>query len=742
MLDDPTHQTTAFLTDISNAFNAKSRAKILSEIYATPTLEPCWRIVHWTYGSESTLRLTNGTTIKSQNGVKQGETLGSLMFAVSMHRMYQEAANVHPDTVRLFCVMDDATFVGPAQHVIDCVARFVELLQQENLHMNFTKCAFLSHKDNQLPPAVSEFLQQRSVPIVHDATMLLGAPIGWDANKMKQLLAESYKDMLPVFDQLLHPALRTQEAMSILRICTVPTLGYLLRVIQPDLLRDVAANFDRKVLETAQKRMELPSALSADQIQQLQLKLRHGGFGLASSVDTSPIAYSAAFLGSVELLSEPTVLGTKSLQHGTAFRKGITQAISRSRDLVKHNAKAIDCLPPQSQLAGDKPTVFNLVSGAGHMPVKIQRTLSQAADSQRRNVLISRSNNDKVTKARLLSCAAEHASAWLTAVPSESATRMSDRQYSMMARMRLGLPPTDDEIDDCVCNTKNGKKGADSLHQLSCNKARKLEVNLRHDMVKTILNRWARRVGCASVLEPQSISGSQQRGDLFITTPQGKSFLVDVTIVQPACPTWLKRGSSKSQLSAANAAAKDKHHEYDEIAKQMGAKFVPIAAEVFGAINTEAIDLFKQLASFATVDTCPWSRTEALNSLISSLAIAIQVGNTRIIDRVNFNNAQAGLLSKKKRVQFEVVGADIADDHEGFGFVDDSAEHLPVIQEALFDDSGLADYETNSEDDDKFGPLQEMANLFDVGSPAPQRDRLQLPSSAQARKAAGVRVVH
>ena len=75
MLHDPTHRMTAFLTDIINAFNTKSRAKILHEVYANPELAPCWRLVHFIYGCETKLRLANGTILLSRNGVKQGETL-------------------------------------------------------------------------------------------------------------------------------------------------------------------------------------------------------------------------------------------------------------------------------------------------------------------------------------------------------------------------------------------------------------------------------------------------------------------------------------------------------------------------------------------------------------------------------------------------------------------------------------------------------------------------------------------
>ena len=156
------------------------------------------------------------------------------MFAVSMLDLQESAA--YTLTVRLFCVMDDATFVGPAEHVIECVQRFQELLAAENLHLNFAKCQFLSHPDNALSDTVTRYLNSNNVPLVHNATMLLGAPIGWDVNKKKQLLQQLIHDQLLILDTLQHSAITRQEAMLVVRSSTSQLLGYLTRVVEPSIL--------------------------------------------------------------------------------------------------------------------------------------------------------------------------------------------------------------------------------------------------------------------------------------------------------------------------------------------------------------------------------------------------------------------------------------------------------------------------------------------------------------------------
>src|SRR6185295_17499399 len=102
-----------------------------------------------------------------------------------------------------------------------------------------------------------------------------------------------------------------------LRYCMLRSLGYLQRVVPPRLLLQVAQGFDRKVLAVAIHKLGLPAHLPEEQLQRLRVKIKHGGFGLASAAQTSPIAHTAAVVTSAKVLSEPLVLGNLGLQPGT-----------------------------------------------------------------------------------------------------------------------------------------------------------------------------------------------------------------------------------------------------------------------------------------------------------------------------------------------------------------------------------------------------------------------------------------
>src|ERR1700759_1890658 len=72
--------TVLLKTDIRNAFNSRRRDQMLQTLFDHPELAPVWRIAHWAYSSSSSLLVFEKgkykTTIKSSQGVKQGDVFG------------------------------------------------------------------------------------------------------------------------------------------------------------------------------------------------------------------------------------------------------------------------------------------------------------------------------------------------------------------------------------------------------------------------------------------------------------------------------------------------------------------------------------------------------------------------------------------------------------------------------------------------------------------------------------------
>jgi hypothetical protein len=119
-------------------------------------------------------------------------------------------------------------------------------------------------------------------------------------------------------------------------------------------------------------------------------------------------------------------------------------------------------------------------------------------------------------------------------------------------------------------------------------------------------------------------------------------------VVQPTCPSWLKQNSFKDQLAAGLLAAKQKHHDHDEWCHKEDSKLVACVAEATGAWVPEAIELFKQL-TITDEQSCPLSRKELFETLISQLAVAIQQGNHKIVIRVHSMIRARGLSANVLR---------------------------------------------------------------------------------------------
>ena len=103
--------------DIRNAFNSCSRAAIAQCLYATPQLRPIWRLFNWAYHDPSSLLVYNASlsaTLESSEGVRQGDFLASLLFALCLQPTYEACLNVGRlhGSIHAFAIQDDLTFVG------------------------------------------------------------------------------------------------------------------------------------------------------------------------------------------------------------------------------------------------------------------------------------------------------------------------------------------------------------------------------------------------------------------------------------------------------------------------------------------------------------------------------------------------------------------------------------------------------------------------------------------------------
>ena len=143
---DPTPRPLACLSvDLTNAFNTVNRAALLRAVYNNVELAACWRMVSFGYGHSSLLLMRCGDEvgeadafIASSNGVRQGDPLAALLFALAMHGVYAQVARL----CRAGCLAysDDSHGVGWLEECWRAWEALPALLEPLDLRLNAAKC--------------------------------------------------------------------------------------------------------------------------------------------------------------------------------------------------------------------------------------------------------------------------------------------------------------------------------------------------------------------------------------------------------------------------------------------------------------------------------------------------------------------------------------------------------------------------------------------------------------------------
>jgi Reverse transcriptase (RNA-dependent DNA polymerase) len=86
--------------DIRNAFNSRHRSQVLEELFRIDALKPIWSIAFFAYKQSSALLIMehgmHRGTVRSEEGVKQGDTLGSLLLPFRCRASIAVAPRIFP----------------------------------------------------------------------------------------------------------------------------------------------------------------------------------------------------------------------------------------------------------------------------------------------------------------------------------------------------------------------------------------------------------------------------------------------------------------------------------------------------------------------------------------------------------------------------------------------------------------------------------------------------------------------
>jgi hypothetical protein len=274
--------TNVICLDLSNAFNAISRVTLAeATLQFAPNL---FRLTEWAYGSPTPLVLSDGSTIASTEGVRQGCPLGPLLFSMGIRfKLVQLGLICNGPRDLVSGYIDDIMILTPRQDLIpQIVALFSPPVGIENpvdgLKLNITKT-------KQIP--------MREVATGAEGIKFLGSMIG----SIEARRAFITKKIDITNRQMVRLAqLPNQVGLWLLRNCFVPEHAHLLRTMDC-----VGIGAELLLLDGIYTRMmerfrgAAPGDVVSDTAKMIySLPISMGGCGIHSLVETRYAARMAA----------------------------------------------------------------------------------------------------------------------------------------------------------------------------------------------------------------------------------------------------------------------------------------------------------------------------------------------------------------------------------------------------------------------------------------------------------------
>lgn len=183
--------------DITNAFNTVDRHLLLSSLYNTPSLRPLWRMAQFAYATSSSLLLqrSGSVAIPSSQGVRQGDPLGSLLFAFYIKDLLTDIAE--QSGVVPYAYIDDVHLLGEPEQVLRAWELLSERLPSISLNLNSSKSslAYFHQRSHPLPSTLVDTLTSAGVKVAYDWLPVLGAVVGASESDIIAGLHSRWKDV-------------------------------------------------------------------------------------------------------------------------------------------------------------------------------------------------------------------------------------------------------------------------------------------------------------------------------------------------------------------------------------------------------------------------------------------------------------------------------------------------------------------------------------------------------------------